>query len=359
MRTQGGESGGVPRAPRAVGRLHHSQSVGSRHREGAGGARVRGARHHRSLGLANMLGRADSHVTRAEVIANCRVIAKATDLPVNADLENCFAHEPEAAAETIRLAAEAGTVGASIEDYSGDRKHPIYDFDHAVARVRAAVKVAHALPVPVLLTARAENLLHVDNDSGAMADTIRRLQAYEAAGADVLYAPGLRSLEEVRDVVRAVSRPLNVVTGWLDPDITLAQLSAAGAKRISVGGALSRLVLATFVEAARAMREHGSFAWMRDMIGIPEVRKLLAWAVEAAVDSGGNAGRRPFNLSHAVLSTRGPACRLHGRCLPRPSGGRHGEDSAGQASRDKGHAPSANRVGGPSSGPGKAEAPAP
>lgn len=145
-----------------------------------------------SLGLANMLGRADSHVSRAEVIANCRVIAEATDLPLNADLENCFAHGPEAAAETIRLAAEAGAVGGSIEDYSGDPKNPIYDFDFAVARVRAAVDVAHSLPVPFLLTARAENLIHGRTD---MTDTIRRLQAYEAAGADVLYAPGLRNIE--------------------------------------------------------------------------------------------------------------------------------------------------------------------
>lgn len=227
-----------------------------------------------SSGLAHMLGRAGG-VTRDEVIENCRVIAKATDLPVNADLENCFAHEPEAAAETIRLAAEAGAVGASIEDFTGDRKHPIYDFDHAVARVRAAVRVAHALPVPILLTARAENLLHADNDCGAMADTIRRLQAYAAAGADVVYAPGLRNIPEVRQVVRAVNRPVNVVTGWLDRDITLAQLSEAGAKRISVGGALARHALGAFVKASRAMQEQGSFAFMREMIGIPEVRKLL------------------------------------------------------------------------------------
>jgi 2-methylisocitrate lyase-like PEP mutase family enzyme len=225
-----------------------------------------------SLGLANMLGRADSKVTRAEVIDNCRVIADATDLPVNADLENCFAHEPEAAAETIRLAAEAGVVGGSIEDYTGDPATPIYDFDLAVARVRAAARMAHALPIPFLLTARAENLIHGRAD---MADTIRRLQAYEAAGADVLYAPGLRNLDEVRQVVRAVNRPVNVVTGWLDPDITLAQLSDSGAKRISVGGALSRLALAAFIDAARAMQRDGSFAWMRDMIGIGELRKLL------------------------------------------------------------------------------------
>jgi 2-methylisocitrate lyase-like PEP mutase family enzyme len=225
-----------------------------------------------SLGLANMLGRADSTVSRAEVIANCREIAEATDLPINADLENCFAHEPAAAAETIRLAAEAGAVGGSIEDYSGDRTNPIYDFDLAVARVRAAAQVAHALAVPFLLTARAENLLHGRND---MADTIRRLQAFAAAGADVLYAPGLRNLDEVREVVRAVNRPVNVVTGWLDPDITLAQLSEAGAKRVSVGGALSRLALATFLKAADAMQNQGSFAWMRDIIGIAELRKML------------------------------------------------------------------------------------
>lgn len=225
-----------------------------------------------SLGLANMLGRGDAHVSRAEVIANCRVIAEATDLPVNADLENCFAHEPEAAAEAIRLAAEAGAVGGSIEDYSGDRGNPIYDFDLSVARVRAAAEVAHSLPVPFLLTARAENLIHGRTD---MADTIRRLQAYEAAGADVLYPPGLRNLDEVRHVVGAVHRPVNVVTGWLDPDITLAQLSEAGAKRVSVGGALSRLALATFVNAGRAMQEQGSFAWMRDMMGIAELLKMF------------------------------------------------------------------------------------
>jgi 2-methylisocitrate lyase-like PEP mutase family enzyme len=225
-----------------------------------------------SLGLANMLGRPEGKVSRADVIANCKAIADATDLPVNADLENCFAHEPEAAAETIRLAAEAGIVGGSIEDYSGDRDDPIYDLDLAVTRVRAAAQVAHSLPVPFLLTARAENLLHGRND---MADTIRRLQAFAAAGADVLYAPGLRNLDEVRKVVQAVNRPVNVVTGWLDPDITLAQLSDAGAKRISVGGALSRLALATVVKAVQAMRERGSFAWMRDMIGMADLRGML------------------------------------------------------------------------------------
>ena len=225
-----------------------------------------------SLGLANMLGRADSAVSRAEVIVNCRAIAEATDLPVNVDLENCFADAPAAAAEAIRLAAEAGAVGGSIEDSTGDAKNRIYDFDLAVARVRAAADLAHSLPVPFVLTARAENLLHGRND---MADTIRRLQAYEAAGADVLYAPGLRNLDEVRHVTAALKRPFNVVTGWLDLGITAKQLADAGAKRISVGGALSRLALAAFVNAGRAMKDDGSFAWMGDMMAVAEMRKLL------------------------------------------------------------------------------------
>ena len=222
-----------------------------------------------------MLGRADSTVTRTDVVANCRDIAAATDLPVNIDLENGFAHAPEAAAEAIRMAAEAGAVGGSIEDYSGDDASPIYDFDLAVARIRAAVAVVRSLPVPFMLTARAENLLHGRQD---MADTIRRLQAYEAAGADVLYAPGLRNLREVREVVQAVRRPLNVVTGWLDPAITATQLAEAGAKRISVGGALSRLALAAFVNAGRAMKEESSFAWMREMMPIGDLRQMLAQA---------------------------------------------------------------------------------
>lgn len=225
-----------------------------------------------SLGLANMLGRPDSAVTRAEVIANCRAIVEATDLPMNVDLENGFAHEPKEAAEAIRLAAEAGASGGSIEDSTGDDKDPIYAFDLAVARVKAASEVAHAQPVPFLLTARAENLINGRKDMG---DTIRRLKAYADAGADVLYAPGLRNVAEVREVVAAVSRPVNVVTGWLDPDITVAQLAEAGAKRISVGGALSRLALATFMAAGRAMKEQGSFAWMRDMLSFADTQRLL------------------------------------------------------------------------------------
>ncbi len=212
-----------------------------------------------SLGVANLLGRANGKVSRAEVVANAREIVEATDLPVNADLENCFAHEPAAAAETIRLAAEAGLAGGSIEDYSGDAKAAIYDFDLSV--------------VPFVLTARAENLIRGRND---MADTIRRLKAYSAAGAEVLYAPGLRTAAEIRAVVEAIDRPLNVVTGWLEPGITVADVAAAGAKRISVGGALNRLALAAFVDAARAMKEEGSFAWMQRIADMGPLRKMFA-----------------------------------------------------------------------------------
>lgn len=231
-----------------------------------------------SLGLANTLGRADGTgaVSRAEVLANCRVIAEATDLPVNADLENGYAHEPEAAAEMIRLAAEAGVVGGSIEDATGDPRQPIYEFDVAVERVRAAARVAHSLPTPFLLTARAENFLHGRRD---MDDTIRRLRAFETAGADVLYAPGLRDVASIRTVTAAVGKPLNVVMSAADPSITVAQLAEAGVKRISVGGALSRLALAAFLRGAREMKEPGVFTWMRDTVPTAELKKVFnTWA---------------------------------------------------------------------------------
>ena len=252
-----------------------------------------------SLGLANMLGRTEGGVTLVEVIANCREIAAATDLPVNADLENCFAHAPDQVGAAIRQAAEAGVVGCSIEDFTGDAANPIYDLDMAVARVRAATAVAHSLPVPLLLTARAENLLHGRND---MADTIRRLQAFEAVGADVLYAPGLRNLGEVREVVRAIKRPFNVVTGWLEPGITTAQLAEAGAKRISVGGALSRLVLAAFVNATRAMRIKGSFEWMKQMLTIDDLSRMLAAGQGAPGMSDGYVQSRRVSVRSANVA---------------------------------------------------------
>jgi 2-methylisocitrate lyase-like PEP mutase family enzyme len=224
-----------------------------------------------SLGLANMLGSAT--VSRDAIIENCRLIAGATDLPVNVDLENCGADEPKAAAETIALAAEAGAVGGSIEDATGDLRRPIYDFALAVERVHAAVEVARSLPIPFMLTARAESLLYGSSDPD---DIIRRLQAFEAAGADVLYAPGVRDLAQIRTVVSALKKPFNLVMGFADPTLTVDQLSAAGVKRISVGGAMSRLALAAFLRSAREMKDKGSFTYVREMAPIMELRKAFA-----------------------------------------------------------------------------------
>ena len=227
-----------------------------------------------SLGLANTLGRADGAgaVSRREVLDNCAEIAAATPLPVSADLENCYADEPRAAAEMIRLAAEAGVVGGSIEDATGDAQQPIYDFELAVERVHAAVEVARSLPFPFTLVARAENFLHGRRD---LDDTIRRLQAFEKAGADVLYAPGLRDLATIGTVASTVTKPLNVVMSAADPALTASQLAKAGVKRISVGGALNRLALAAFLKAAHEMKEQGGFTWVRETISAKELNRLF------------------------------------------------------------------------------------
>ena len=228
-----------------------------------------------SLGFASTLGRLDGTgaVSRREVLENCAAIAAATHLPVSADLENCYAHEPRAAAETIRLAAQAGVVGGSIEDASGDEDKPIYDFALAVERVHAAVEAARALPFGFVLTARAENFLHGRPD---LDDTIRRLQAFEKAGADVLYAPGLKDLATMRSVVEAVTRPVNVVMGLADPGITVEQLAQAGVRRISVGGALCRLALASVLDAGREMKERGGFTWMARTLPGRELPRYFA-----------------------------------------------------------------------------------
>ncbi|HEX5477846.1 MAG TPA: isocitrate lyase/phosphoenolpyruvate mutase family protein [Burkholderiales bacterium] len=226
-----------------------------------------------SLGLANMLGR--TGVTREEVLENTRLICEATKLPVNADLENCFADDPRAAAETIRLACEAGAAGGSIEDAVGGKSEhkaaPIYPFNLAVERVRAAVEVARALPVPFVLTARAENFLHGRPD---LDDTIKRLQAFEKAGADVLYAPGRFTLEQIRTICSSVSKPVNVVMGFLDPSFTLQQVGEAGARRISIGGGLERVARQAFLDAAREMRE-GRFGFVARMAKMDELRKAF------------------------------------------------------------------------------------
>lgn len=224
-----------------------------------------------SLGLAITLGR--STVSKEEILANCKAIADATDLPVNADLENCGAHEPKAAAQMIRLASEAGMVGGSIEDWTGDASKPIYDFTLAVERVQAAVEVARSLPIPFLLTARAENFV---NNRPDLDDTIRRLQAFEKAGADVLYAPGLKDLATIKTVVSSVTKPVNVVMSHADPSITAADLAVLGVKRISVGGSIARYAMAAFLKAGREMRENGTFTFIGNAAPSKQLKAAFA-----------------------------------------------------------------------------------
>lgn len=228
-----------------------------------------------SLGLANALGKVDGSgaVSRDELLANCAQIAQATELPVSADLENCYADEPRAAARTITLAAEAGVVGGSIEDASWDEAKPIYDLALSVERVQAAVEAARALPFPFVLTARADGLLHGRPE---LDDIIRRLQAFEKAGADVLYAPGLRDLATIRTVTSAVRKPVNVVMSAGDPSMTAAQLGEAGVRRISVGGALSRLALAAVMKAAQEMKVEGGFTWVSSTMPTKEVKRIFS-----------------------------------------------------------------------------------
>ena len=227
-----------------------------------------------SAGLAFTLGRKDGlgEVGRGEILANARQIVEATRLPVSADLENCFADAPEAAAETIRLAAGVGLVGGSIEDQTSDPANPIYEFGLAVDRVRAAVAVARSLPFHFTLTARTENFLNGRRD---LEDTIRRLQAFETAGADVLYAPGLPDLESIRAVTSSVGRPVNHVMGSWSPGLTLDQLAAAGVKRVSVGGALARAALGAFIRGASEIKQHGTFAYAGDAASFAGLHELF------------------------------------------------------------------------------------
>ena len=209
-----------------------------------------------SMGYAFSIGQRDGTLTRDQTFANAAGLASATDLPVSADLENGFGDAPETVAETIRLSQATGIVGGSIEDASGNPQAPIYDIGVAVARVEAAVAAAKTLPYKFTLTARAENYLHGRPD---LDDTIRRLQAYEKAGADVLYAPGLRSRDDIGRLVGALSRPVNVVMGLSGVQLSLDDLSAIGVKRVSVGSALARTAMGAFLRAAREMHDKGTF----------------------------------------------------------------------------------------------------
>jgi 2-methylisocitrate lyase-like PEP mutase family enzyme len=228
-----------------------------------------------SAGFAFSIGKPDVEgaVTREETLANAREIVEATPLPVSADLENGFGDDPEACAETIRLAAAAGLVGGSIEDATGRAADPIYPFDLAVERVRAAVGAARALPFPFTLTARAENFLNRRPD---LPDTIRRLQAFADADADVLYAPGLKSAEDIAAVVKAVApKPVNVVMGLAGAAFSLAELELLGVKRVSVGSAFARAAYGAFLRAAREVREKGTFAFAGDALPYAEINALF------------------------------------------------------------------------------------
>ena len=225
-----------------------------------------------SAGYAFSMGQRDNTVGRERMMVHVAAIAAATDLPVSADLENGFGDDPKTVAATIQLGAAAGLVGGSIEDSTQRPGDPIYELGHAVERVRAAAEAARSLRFRFTLTARAENYLVGRSD---LADTIRRLQAYQEAGADVLYAPGLQSEEEISAVVGAVDRPVNVVMGLQGVQLSLATLAELGVKRVSVGSALTRAALGAFLRAAREMRDHGTFAFAAEAVSYREISALF------------------------------------------------------------------------------------
>ena len=243
----------------------------------AGSARVLAALGFQALATssgasAGVLGKRDGRVTRDEALAHARAIVAATDLPVSADLEKGFGDAPSDAAETIRLAAEAGLVGGSIEDATGHRDQPLYDIGPATERVAAAAQAARALPIPFTLTARAENFLRGNPD---LDDTIRRLQAYEKAGADVLFAPGLPDLAAVRAVCAALSKPFNFMVGIKGRSFTVAELENAGVRRISLATSLFRAAMTGFLAAAREVKDEGRFDFVEGCVMSSELNALM------------------------------------------------------------------------------------
>ncbi len=226
-----------------------------------------------SAGYAFSIGRPDSttELTRDGILQNAKAMVDATDLPVSADLQDGFGRGPEMCATTIRLAAEIGLAGGSIEDATGDPEDPIYEFQLAVERVAAAAKAAD--DCQFMLTARAENFLH---GRPHLEDTIRRLQAFAEAGADVVYAPGLPSLEAIREVCASVSKPVNVVMGLKGATFSVEELAAVGVKRISVGGAFARAALGAFMRAAREVKDKGTFTFAADAMPHAEASGYMA-----------------------------------------------------------------------------------
>jgi len=225
-----------------------------------------------SAGYAFSVGKADNAAGREETCAHATALAAATDLPLSIDLENGFGDTPEIVAETIKLAAPTGAVGGSIEDATGHEDDPIYERALAVERIRAAAEVVHSLPFRFMLTARAENYLVGRPD---LKDTIERLQAYQEAGADVLYAPGLTSKEDIATLVRSVDRPVNVLMGLQGVKLMLSELSAVGVKRVSVGSGLARAALGAFLRAAHEMREQGTFSFAEDAVNYRTVNSIF------------------------------------------------------------------------------------
>lgn len=221
---------------------------------------------------AATLGRRDGKIARAEALAHCRQIVEAVSLPVAADLENGFAHDPATVSETIRLAAEAGLVGGSIEDATGNPDRPQYDLTLATERITAAVTAARALPFPFMLTARAENYIR---GNPSLDDTIKRLAAYGQAGADVLFAPALPDLSAVREVCAAVRKPVNFMVGIKGKSFTVPELVAAGVKRISFGGSLYRTAMTGFLNAARDIQKTGTFAWLDATLPTSQLNEFL------------------------------------------------------------------------------------
>lgn len=221
---------------------------------------------------AATLGRRDGKVTRKEALAQARTIVLATDLPVSADLEKGFGDSPEDAAETILLAAEVGLVGGSIEDASGNESKPIYDITHATERIHAAAQAARSLSFSFTLTARAENFLRGIPD---LDDTIKRLQAFEKAGADVLFAPGLPDLESVRAVCAAVSKPVNFMAGIKGKSFTVAELEEVGVKRISLAASLYRAAMSGMLEAAKEVKERGTFEYLEGSMISAQLNALM------------------------------------------------------------------------------------
>jgi 2-methylisocitrate lyase-like PEP mutase family enzyme len=223
-----------------------------------------------SAGYAFSVGKQDNTVGRDEMLKHVSEIVSASDLPVSADLENGFGDDTDTVAETIRMAVSTGLVGGSIEDMTSH--HTIYELEHAVDRIRAASSIVKKLPFTFTLTARAENYLVGHPD---LKDTIKRLQAYQEAGADVLYAPGLKSKEEIAAVVRSVDRPVNVVMGLQGVQLNVGELSEIGVKRISVGSALSRAALGAFMRAAQEMKTQGTFDFANEAINYKEIMGIF------------------------------------------------------------------------------------